>query len=57
MLIPDSTDVWLEFRLMDNMVQVSEMQTVKEYKEFIMTSPIESTKIFWSDSIEKMELF
>lgn len=26
-------------------------------KDCIMTIPIESTKTFWSDSIEKMELF
>lgn len=57
MLVPDSADVWLEFKLMDKKVCISEIQTTKEYKGFTTTSPIESIKIFWSDNIDKMELF
>lgn len=57
MLVPDSADVWLEFKLLNKMVCISEVQTEENYKGFIMTSPIESTKTFWSDTIEKIELF
>ena len=57
MLIPDSADVWLEFKLQREVVCISEVQVEKKYKEFTMLSPIESTKIFWSDRIEKEELF
>lgn len=57
MLIPDSADVWLEFKLLNKMVCISEEQTDEKYKGFTMTEPIKSTKIFWSDSIEKSELY
>lgn len=57
MLVPDSADVWLEFKLANKRVCVSEMQTMRDYKGFIMTSPIESTKTFWLNNIEKAELY
>lgn len=57
MLVPDSADVWLEFKLMNKKVCISEMQTTREYKGFTTTSPIERIKTFWSDNIDKMELF
>lgn len=56
MLIPDSADVWLEFELMNKVVRVSKIKTVKRYKDTTMTKPIESTKIFWSENIVKIEL-
>lgn len=57
MLVPDSSDVWLEFKLMNKVVKVSKIKTIKKYKDTTMTKPIESTKIFWSANIEKIELF
>lgn len=57
MLIPDSADVWLEFKLMNKVVQVSEIETLKEYEDTIMTNFIENKKVFWSENIEKSELF
>lgn len=57
MLVPDSTDVWLEFKLLNKTVCISEVQTGENYKGFTMTTPIKSTKTFWSDNIEKLELF
>lgn len=57
MLIPDSADVWLEFELINKAVRVSKIQTVKEYKDTIMTKPIETTKFFWTENIDKIELF
>lgn len=57
MLVPDSADVWLEFKLLNKMVCISKVQTEENYKGFIMTSPIESKKTFWSNTIEKIELF
>lgn len=57
MLVPDSADVWLEFKLINKVVQVSKIKTTKKYKDTTMTNPIESTKIFWTDNIEKTQLF
>ena len=57
MLVPDSADVWLEFKLLNEMVCINEVQTEENYKEFIMTNNIEITKNFWSDKIKKVEFF
>lgn len=57
MLIPDSADVWLEFKLINEVVQVSEIETLKEYEETTITKLIEDKKAFWSENIEKDELF
>lgn len=57
MLIPDSADVWLEFKLMNKLVQVSEIKTLKEYEDTTMTKFIENKKVSWSEKIEKNELF
>ena len=56
MLIPDSADVWLEFKSMNKVVRVSKIETVKQYKGTTMTKPIESTKIIWAENIVKIEL-
>lgn len=57
MLRPDSADVWLEFKVMNEVVQVSKIKTLKEYEDFIMTKFIENKKVFWTENIEKSELF
>lgn len=56
MLIPDSADVWLEFKSMNKVVRVSKIETVKQYKGTTMTKPIESTNIIWAENIVKIEL-
>lgn len=57
MLVPDSADVWLEFKLMNKNICISKMQTTREYKGFTTKIPIESIKTFWAEDIDKMELF
>lgn len=57
MLRPDSADVWLEFKLMNKVVQVSEIENLKEYENFIMTKFIENKKVFCQKILIKVSCF
>jgi len=57
MLVPDSTDIWLEFKFVNKKVCVSEMQTFGEYVGYTTAIPLKNVKIIWTDIIDKIELF
>lgn len=57
--IPDSDSIWLEFKLDNEEVLISEIRAEKEMniEKFIVNIPKKRRELFWCESISKDELF
>jgi hypothetical protein len=59
MKLPDSDNIWLEFKLNNEEVLISEIKAEKEIhlENFIVNLPKKRSEFFWCESISKDELF
>ncbi len=57
MIIPDSEDVWIEFEVVKNNLQIREVRAAKKHNEYIEITPLKKEKIFWSEDVGRKEVF
>lgn len=57
MSIPDSANIWLEFKAIDNMILITKIRAKKEMhvQEFILNMPKEKDQCFWNEYILRKE--
>lgn len=59
MWIPDSADIWLEFKMIDEIILVNQIRVKKEVhvEKIVDNMPKKQEELFWSESISREEFF